>query len=140
MMSDSGTTSQGPVLRAAHLVLPWIALVAVVWVLASVWGSFQLAQQAARSAEMAAASSVATVTQPATATVVTGLAATALQDVRMRLQPDLSSAVVATAKLGSKLSVVAKQGLFLRVRDAAGHIGWVPNDVQYLQVTNTTTK
>lgn len=138
-MGETGSVKQGPVLRSAHIVLPWIALLALGWVLASMWGSFQLARQAAELAGPAQPSSVQTATtQPSVVTTVTGLAAVALQDVKMRLRADLTSEVIATSRQGSKLTIIAKQGLFLRVKDAAGHMGWVPNDVQYLQVTRTT--
>lgn len=138
-MGETGGVKQGPVLRSAHIVLPWIALLALGWVLASMWGSFQLAQQAAQVDGPTQPSTVPTVTtQPSVVTTVTGLAAVALQDVKMRQRADLTSEVVATARQGSKMTIIAKQGLFLRVKDAVGHMGWVPNDVQYLQVTRTT--
>jgi SH3-like domain-containing protein len=130
---DSQVTSGG-FLTAVRSAVPWIALAAVVWAIAGIYGQF------ARSAERMAAQgqgSGATESTSAAAsqvTTVTDLLATARVAVSLRSQPSTSAAVAGTVIEGSALVVVARQGMWFQVRDKAGHIGWVVNDAAYLSV------
>jgi hypothetical protein len=130
------TVSTGPVLRIVRWVVPWVALALVLWALSGVWGSFQQAKQVADAA--AAASTEPTVTATSTVasaeTTVTGMVAVARVDVSLRAQADMASEILATARKGSTLTILSRQGTYFRVKDPAGHVGWIPNDVKYIDV------
>lgn len=129
------STSPHPVLRVVRWIVPWLAFAIVVWVLSGTWADFQASKQAA---DLSSASTDITVTAgPASASVVTtvtGLVAVTRVDVSLLSQPSTTSPALATSKKGTTLMVLAKQGTWFRVKDAAGHMGWVPDDVKYLDV------
>ena len=121
-------------MRLAHRVLPWIVLVLIVWALA---GFMSQCRQAAavQAAEQAAAEASATAAaQASIETTVSGMTATVRTDLPLRSQPSTSTAVIATAREGSVLTVQAKKSTWFKVKDAAGHIGWIPNDSTYIAI------
>lgn len=123
--------------RIVKRVLPWAALAVVLAVSASIWGGFEDAQRAASAAAAASAeasaSAMATVTASVT-TTETGLVAKVVSDVSLRSQPDTTAEILATERQGGTLTILARQPTWLRVKDGAGHIGWIPNDVKYVTV------
>lgn len=135
MQQENGYVSTRPVVRMFRKVVPWVALFVVAWAIAGYLSDFQRMKGTA-TAE-AQGSSVTTSTAGASASVattVTDLLATVRTDVPLRSQPDTATAVVATSREGSTLDVLTKQGTWFRVKDAAGHIGWIPNDPTYISV------
>jgi cytoskeletal protein RodZ len=129
------STSPRPVFRVVRWVIPWVAFAIVVWALSGTWSDFQRAKQAA---DLVASTDV-TVTASASAsssvaTTVTGMVAVTRVDVTLLAQPAAGSQALATSAKGTTLTVLTKQGAWFRVKDPAGHIGWVPDDVQYLDV------
>jgi uncharacterized protein YgiM (DUF1202 family) len=117
--------------------LPWIALAVVLVVSLSIWSGFQSAQRAASAAAAASAEASAAASMVASASVTTtetGLIAKVTSDVPLRSQPGTVTEILATARQGSTLTVLARQNTWLQVKDGAGHIGWIPNDTQYVTV------
>jgi hypothetical protein len=124
-----------PIFRIVRRIIPWIALALVAWVLVGVWGSFQRAKEFAATT---AASTVPTVTAPVAApsetTTVTDLIAVTRVDVKLLSQPLATAEALASSKKGVTLEILARQGTWFRVKDRAGHIGWIPNDVKFIDV------
>jgi uncharacterized protein YgiM (DUF1202 family) len=131
---DDETLTAGPVFRAVRAILPWAVLLVVVWVLAGVWSGFQRSKEVAATAVSTEPTVTAPTTAPSVITTITGMTALVRTDVKLRSQPNLVAEVLATSKKGSKLTVLAKQSTWFRVKDAAGHIGWIPNDSKYIEV------
>lgn len=128
-MQEAGyeTVGTDPVFRVVRWVLPWLALGLVVWVLYGAWTGFTRSRDLA--AQTSAAAGVTTTTvAPSAATTVTGQVAVTRVPVTLRMQPNATSEALATAKKGVTLTILAKQDTFFRVRDKAGHIGWIAND------------
>ena len=119
--------------RVARGVAAAVAFLVVVWVIMGIWGSFKAAQTLSAQTQGSATAS-ATAAAASVVTTVTDLSATIRIDVPLRSQPATATAVVAMAREGSTLDVVAKKGTWLRLKDTAGHLGWVPNDAQFLSV------
>jgi len=123
-----------PVFRIVRSIVPWVVLGLVVWALVGMWGSFQRSKQ---SVDATLGSAEPTVTAPASAgasSAVTGMVAVTRIDVQIRALPDTASEVLTTSRKGSTLTILSKQGTYFRVKDGAGHIGWIPNDVKYVDV------
>jgi uncharacterized protein YgiM (DUF1202 family) len=120
----------------AKRVLPWVVLAAVLIMSLSIWDGFQAAQRAVSAAAGSAAASAAIsgTVSASVATTETGLIAKVTTVVPLRSQPAAATQVLATAAQGTTLTVLARQSTWLRVRDKAGHIGWIPNDSQYITV------
>lgn len=118
----------------AHRVLPWVALVLIVWALAGFMSQFRQAAAEQAAQQAAAEASATAAAQASVETTVTGMTATVRTDLPLRSQPSTSTAVVATAREGSVLTVQAKKSSWFKVKDPAGHIGWVPNDAAYLVI------
>jgi hypothetical protein len=129
-MSVSGFT------RAVRMVVPWILLAAVTWAILGIVGDFS------RNAERLAASgqgsglpaSSSTTSAASIVTTVTNMVAKTRIEVVLRSLPGTSTASVATAKEGSDLDVLSRQDGWFRVKDKAGHVGWIPNDSKYIVV------
>lgn len=138
MEEDRGPLERpGSVARSARRVLPWAALAVLLVVSLSIWDGFQSAQRAALEAAAASAEASATASTVASASVTTtetGLIAKVTTAVPLRSQPNAATSVITTAGQGTDLTVLARQSTWLRVRDKAGHIGWIPNDTQYITV------
>lgn len=122
------TSRAAKILRA---VVVWIAFVVLVWVIAGYWTSFQRTKGSLDVQGQGSVTSTGAV-DASVVTTVTDLSATIRIDVPLRSQAATATAVVATAHEGSTLDVVAKKGTWLRLKDKSGHLGWVPNDSQYL--------
>ncbi len=124
----------GTAVQLARMVLPWVALAVLLAVLWTIGNDFRRAQGAASvvpRGSVVASSTVATSTAsaPATGTV---WAAKVQSDVPLRSRADSASEIVATARQGSSLTVLTSEALWMRVKDSAGHIGWIPNDKKYI--------
>jgi hypothetical protein len=135
-MDDDGSASAGRMAWTARSIVPWAILVAVLLAAGSFVIDFARSESAARLAgQGSGASTAATSTAPASVTTtVTGLVATVRTGIAMRSMPGTSTAVVATLQAGSVLQVMARQDVWFRVKDTAGHVGWIPNDVKYITV------
>jgi SH3-like domain-containing protein len=122
--------------RAVRMVAPWILLAGVTWAIFGIVSDFsRTAEQAALSGQGSGLPASSSTTSAASiVTTVTNLVAKTRSDVVLRSLPGTSTASVATAKEGSDLDVLARQDGWFRVKDAAGHIGWIPNDVKYIAV------
>ena len=134
MPDDYDSVSSNRPLRVVRWVVPWIAFVLLVWVIAGYWGSFVRSKNTLAAESQAAAASAATSSTASVTTTVTGLVATARAELQLKSAPATSTAVIATAKKGTTLAIVARKGTWFRLRDASGHLGWVPNDSAYLLV------
>jgi SH3-like domain-containing protein len=127
---DSGRMTH--VLRS---ILPWLALAAVVGALWSIASGFTAAQRNANLAAQAAAAASSTANATSTASVTasgTAYVAKVQNEVALMSRPDAKSQKLATAKPGATLTVLESQAQWMRVKDAAGHIGWIPNDKRYI--------
>jgi uncharacterized protein YgiM (DUF1202 family) len=129
------TVGTDPVFRVVRMIVPWIALALVLWALAGVWSGFQRSKQVAESTAANTGPVVATPTvSPSVATTVTGMTAVTRVDLGLRSQESSTSAVLVTVKKGATLTILAKADTWFKVKDAAGHIGWIPNDVKVIDV------
>lgn len=136
MSDDEVSSGPGGVVRIVRLVAPWVALVVVVWVLSGIMSDFGRTKTAMTVlAQGSAGSASETSTAPSVVTTVTGLIATVRSDVPLRSQPATSAAGIIMAQQGSVLSILAKQGTWFRVKDGAGHLGWIPNNTKYIAVS-----
>jgi uncharacterized protein YgiM (DUF1202 family) len=138
-MEDDEGPLEGPgtAVRLMKGIVPWLVLVIVLAVSLSIWSGFQSAQRAASIAAEASAeasASAAATVSASVATTETGLIAKVTVDVPLRSQPDSATEILDTARKGSTLTVLARQATWLRVKDSTGHIGWIPNDTQYIEV------
>jgi SH3-like domain-containing protein len=118
-------------LQIVRSIVPWLVLAAVAVVLWNIGGDFVRAQ---KTASLVASSSAVATSTASAATTETGMVAKVRADVPLRAQPDSKSEIVATAKVGSTLTILTRQDAWMRVKDAAGHIGWIPNEVRYISV------
>jgi SH3-like domain-containing protein len=131
MYDDRGVDEPGVGALIVRRILPWIALAAIVWVLAGYVTQFRTA------ANNVAASATASASVSPTASVVTtvtGMSATLRSDMTLISEPTTGAAKVVAARGGSVMDVVAKSGSWLRLKDASGRLGWVPNNSKYLVV------
>jgi Flp pilus assembly protein TadG len=135
---DAETESYEQPARAGQIArkaLPWLALLVVVFILWNIGAGFVSSQRAASAAAQAslAASAAASATAAATTTTTgTAFVAKVQSDVSLMSKPNSKSEKVATAKAGATLTVLESQSAWMRVKDAAGHIGWIPNDKRYI--------
>jgi SH3-like domain-containing protein len=122
--------------RAVRMVAPWLLLAGVTWAIFGIVSDFSRAaeQLAASGQGSGLPASSSTTAAASVVTTVTNLVAKTRTDVVLRSLPGTSTASVATAKEGTDLEVLARQDGWFRVKDTAGHIGWIPNDVQYVAV------
>lgn len=132
------TVGTDPVFKVVRFIVPWIALAAVVWVLYGAWGNFKVTRAVVSEAQRAASATTSTPAATAsTTTTVTGMVAVARVTVTLRAKPEKASESLATAKKGTILTIMAKQGTYFRVKDKAGHIGWIANDSALIEVRKT---
>jgi uncharacterized protein YraI len=131
------TLSSDPVVRIAKAVVPWVVLGALLWALSGSWGEFVVAKRAVDASTASSETTVTTSTVASTGTTVTSTVAVTRVAVSLRSQPSTSSSVLATAKKGSKLTVLSRKGTWYRVKDASGHIGWIPNNAKYITLSKT---
>lgn len=135
---DANTESYeepGQILRLVRMVLPWLALLLVVGVLWNIATGFAASQRMASLAAQASAAASSTASATATSSAnATGTAyvAKVQKEVALMARADAKSEKIATAKVGATLTVLETQTAWMRVKDAAGHIGWVPNDINYI--------
>jgi len=134
MSDDLDYTSTHPVARVFRTVVPWIALFVVAWVILGFMTDFARNRGESAQAQGSGSTTATASPQGSVATTVTDLLATVRTDVALRSQPDTATAVVATSREGSTLDVLTKQGTWFRVKDGAGHIGWIPNDPTFISV------
>jgi cytoskeletal protein RodZ len=125
----------GQAARLARAVLPWLALFALTGVLWNIGTGFVTAQHSANLAAQASAAASSTASAAATSSAVatgTAYVAKVQNDVPLTARPDAKSEKIATARTGATLTVLETQTAWMRVKDAAGHIGWIPNDIHYV--------
>lgn len=136
MSDEYGSTSTSGLARAVRLVVPWIAFGLVVWVIGGYATQFVKEARTASASAQGSGSQTATSSTPAgsVTTTVTGMVATVRVDLSLRSQPATGTPIVATAREGSVLTVLAKQGSWFRVKDKIGYVGWVPNDTAYISL------
>jgi hypothetical protein len=132
---DAESYEPGQVVHLVRVVLPWLALFAVVAVLWSIGTGFVTAQRAANLAAQASAAATSTASAAATSSAIatgTAYVAKVQNAVALTARADAKSEKVATAKAGATLTVLEIQKAGIRVKGAAGHIGWIPNDLRYI--------
>jgi SH3-like domain-containing protein len=116
-----------PVFRVVRWIVPWIALGAVLYY---VWGAtadFRLLKTGT--------SGTATQTVDATSTPVTGMTGIAKVDgVHIRDVPAAGGTVLADLRKDAAFEVLAQQPGWYRIKDAAGHIGWITSDASFVAV------
>lgn len=122
-------------IRIVRFVVPWLALAGVLLVATMIVTGFQGALRVARTAAAGQGSVVATGSPEASSTAVTGqIAVTRVEGVRLRFAADERSDALAIAKKGAKLQVLNRTDKWLRVKDAAGHIGWIANSSKTVRI------
>jgi len=133
MYDDREVDDTGAGALIVRRILPWVALAVIVWVLAGFVTQFRTAANsiAAQGSTTTSASASATAS---VITTVTGMRATLRSDMTLISEPATGSAKVVAARGGSIMDVVAKSGTWLRLKDASGRLGWVPNNSKYLIV------
>lgn len=134
MHDDYGSVGRSTFSRIVRGIVPWVLLVAVVWALNGIWVDFQRLNATKSAPEQGSAAATEASVTASVPTTVTDLAATVRVDIPLRSQPDTATAIVATSREGTALEVLARQGNWFRVKDAAGHVGWVPNDSKYISI------
>jgi len=140
MSDEYGYVSTRPAAKMLRRVVPWIALLVVAWAVLGVMTDFARNRGTVAQAQGSAATTESVSPQGSVATTVTDLLATVRTDLPLRSQPDTSTAVVATSREGSTLDVLTRQGSWFRVKDGAGHIGWIPNDPTFISVKTKKKK
>ncbi len=132
-----GKSAASPMLRAAHALLPWLALVVIVWVLAGAWGAFRQAEQRSAAESSMTQQAVTATTTPATETTpsLAGASAVAAANgIRLRMTASASSEVVVTIAKGTQLFIMGSLPGWLRVKDPNGNIGWVTDSKRFVRV------
>ena len=132
MYDDPQSDDMGAGARMIRRIAPWIALLAIMWALASFVAQFRVAASSAAQGSAVASSSVSATAS--VVTTVTGMSATLRTDMTLLSEAATSAAKVVAVKAGSVVQVVAKTGTWLKVKDASNRLGWIPNDVKYLTI------
>jgi len=136
-MDDQGERYEpGPVVRFFHAVAPWVALAVVVWMVFTAFVTFQRAPRPTGGVTLEpVATSTPSGTTTSTAVVITGKEAVVVVKLKLRALPDEESEILATAKAGDVLDILVKDaGHYYKVRDASGHVGWIPSDAEFVTV------
>jgi uncharacterized protein YgiM (DUF1202 family) len=131
MYDDEDAVAPVTVGRALHVFVPWVVLAAVLMAVASAFMSFQLADRPTLVTEPVAG---ATNETTSTAKEVKGSEAVARTDLKLRALPNDQSEVIANVKKKAVLDILLKDAGHFKVRDKAGHIGWIPNDSVLISV------
>lgn len=122
-------------LRVVRQVGPWVVLAGVLLAALLIVTGFQGALRGARGAASGSGSIAASSSTDPTSTAVTGqIAVTRVSGVRLRFAADTRSDTLAIAKKGAHLQILSRTDKWLRVKDAAGHIGWIPNSSKSVQI------
>ena len=118
-----------PAFRVVRWTVPWIVLGAVLYY---VWGAtadFRTIKANEPS------SPTASQTVDATSTPVTGMTGTAKVDgVHVRELPAVGGIVLTDLRKDAPFEVLATRDGWYRIRDAAGHIGWITSDPAFVSV------
>jgi hypothetical protein len=134
-VEEYGTAGASRPARTMRSIIAWIALLAVIWAVGGFWGQFTRDQAAMSSGGQGSTGTTSTTgAEASVTTTVTDLIATPRVDMSLNSEPSTSTAVIAKSLKGSDLEVLAKQGAWFRVKDEAGHIGWIPNDAKLIEV------
>lgn len=119
-----------PGFRLVRWIVPWIALGAVLYY---VWGA--TADFRVLKANGPAGAGTASQTVDATSTPVTGMTGVVKVDgVHMRDLPAVGGTVLADLRKDATFQVLEKREGWYRIKDAAGHIGWVTSDPSFVTV------
>lgn len=123
--------------RVLHAFAPWVVLAALIVAVLTALSSFRTSDKPTIVPEPSVGAS-----QPTTSTAkeVKGLEAVARTDLRLRALPDDDSDVVANVEKGAVLDMLVKDAGHFKVRDEEGHIGWVPNDSEFISVRDKKKK
>jgi FlaG/FlaF family flagellin (archaellin) len=130
MYDDEDAVAPVTVGRALHVFVPWIVLAAVIMAVISAFMTFQRSDKPTLATEPVAGSTQTT----STAKEIKGLEAVARTDLKLRALPNDQSEVIANVKKKAVLDILLKDAGHFKVRDKAGHIGWVPNDSEFISV------
>lgn len=135
MYDDEGGVGRVTAGRAFHVFVPWIVLFVIVLAVLNAWGTFQRSDKPewnrGSSAEPTATPSAPTTS---TAVEVKGREAVVRKDVKLRSLPNDTSEILATAKKDDVLEILVKDAGHFKVKDTSGHVGWIPNDTEYIKV------
>jgi SH3-like domain-containing protein len=114
-----------PAVRLVRWIVPWILLGGVLYV---VWG----ATSDFRDGRLDAPAQTTT-TVEATSTPVAGVTGTILIDgVHLRDYPAAGGSVLKDLKKDATFDVLEQRADWLRVKDAAGNIGWITADPKFV--------
>lgn len=129
-----GDAQPALLLRIVRQVGPWVVLAGVLLAALLIVTGFQGALRSARGTASSGSIAASSSTEP-TSTAVTGqVAVTRVGGVQLRFAADTRSDTLAIAKKGARLQVLNRTDKWLRVKDAAGHIGWIPNSSKSVQI------
>lgn len=130
MYNDEDALAPVTIGRVLHAFAPWVALAALIVAVLTAFSNFRTAEKPAFVAEPSGAS------QPTTSTAkeVKGLEAVARTDLKLRALADDESDIVANVEKGSVLDILLKDAGHFKARDEDGHIGWIPNDSEFISV------
>lgn len=137
MDGENEAVGSGAGVRVARRVVPWMALVAVLLTLMTVWSGFQASLKRVAATLPDAGSVAATGSASASATpVVAAVAVTRVAGVALRSAPVAEAKVLLTVKKGATLEVLKRSDTWLQVREPDGLIGWTENAAQKLEIRN----
>lgn len=123
-----------------HAIVPWVVLVAIIAAVLSSVSNFQRAEKPTWGSGSSSGTSDAAAVATAAPQPVVGLEAVATTALQLRAEPDDVSVVLGKVKKGAVLDILMKQAAHFKVQDDAGHIGWIPNDTEFIDVRQKTTK
>jgi uncharacterized protein YgiM (DUF1202 family) len=111
-------------------------LAALLLVAISIVGGFRNAlRSVATPSSTPGAIGATTSVEPTGSTTVTGtIAVTRVDAIQLLADAGAGAAVVATVKKGAQLQVLNRTDTWFRVKDAAGHIGWIANSSQSVEI------
>jgi hypothetical protein len=125
-----------PVPHVVHEIGPWLALAGLIVAGFIIVSGFQVSLRNAPKAPRASGASTATSSVDASGSAsVTGTVAVPRVDgIWMRTNADMGSLALVAVKKGVELQVLNRTDTWLRVKDQAGHIGWISNSSQSVEI------
>jgi SH3-like domain-containing protein len=131
MMRDETTRLRAnPAYRLARWTVPWIAMLALMYVVWTVWLRFPDMQ-----AESEATNKVTTSTVEASSTLVLGMTGVVTAEkLVLRDGPDTTAAELGSLSRDEPFEIIEKRGTWYKVRDGEGHLGWMLPDPDVVKI------
>jgi hypothetical protein len=130
MSDDTKRLRANPAYRLAHWILPWLALLGVIYLVWVVWGRFPDMQ-----AQSAANGQVSTSTVEASSTLVIGMTGVVTGEKLVLLdEPGSGGVELGSLEQDEPFEIVEKRGTWYKIRDGEGHLGWVLPDPAVVKI------